>query len=254
LKTIIADENTRVTKELLDKENPSRIINSCRGRDHIDYDECAKRGIPVIEIDYAPEDSVADHAIALLLKLVVLNPKEHNEDGEELASKKALIIGAGRIGKAIHARLTSFNTEAYYYDPYSEASDFVTLHEGLEWCDYAFLACPLTKENKGMIAYQELLRLRGKVLINIARPELVDYYYLDLFADPLNRENREDPSKLVRVGWDFYNETLAEDKQAWSALFHAMARGKTVMTQHSAWRTREAKERRENAVKEARKK
>ena len=254
MKVIVADENTRVTKELLDSQKPSRIVNSCRGRDHIDYAECEKRGIEVVETDYKPANSVADHAVAMLLQLVVLNPKATvTGEGEELAGKKALIVGAGRIGKAIHARLTGFGVEAYYYDPYSEASDFQELRPALKWCDYAFLACPLTPENKHLIGYQEFLRLRGKVLINIARAELVDPYYLNLFSNPFNQNNRGNPKRLVRVGWDFYDETLAEDKQAWSALFHASAKGKSMMTRHTAWRTREARARRENAVKKARK-
>jgi len=250
MKVIVADENTRVTKELLDSQKPSRIVNSCRGRDHIDYAECEKRGIEVVETDYEPANSVADHAVAMLLQLTVLNPKARGADGEELAGKKALVIGGGEIGTRIQARLYGFGVETRYYDPYipEEYEElFHTLREGLEWCDYAFLACPLTPENKHLIGYQEFLRLKGKVLINIARAELVDPYYLGLFANPLRNPG------LVRIGWDFARELQAEDWKAREVLLHAQAAGTAVVTAHEAWRTREAVARREKAVKEARK-
>jgi len=242
-KVIVADENTRVTGELLDEVKPTRVINSCRGRDHIDYEECEKRGVEVVETDYAPAESVADHALAMLLQLTVLNPKARGANGEELAGKKALIIGAGHIGKAIRKRLKGFGVEAYYYDPYSEASDFQELHPALEWCDYAFLACPLTPENKHMLAYKELLRLKGKVLINIARSKLVSPYDLSIAVREWG----------LRVGWDFAEELNATNWREWEALLHASARGNAVLTKHNAWRTREAKERRERAVREAKK-
>jgi len=179
-----------------------------------------------------------------------LNPKARGADGEELAGKKALVIGGGEIGTRIQARLYGFGVETRYYDPYipEEYEElFHTLREGLEWCDYAFLACPLTPENKHLIGYQEFLRLKGKVLINIARAELVDPYYLGLFANPLRNPG------LVRIGWDFAEELNATNWREWEALLHASARGNAVLTKHNAWRTREAKERRERAVREAKK-
>jgi phosphoglycerate dehydrogenase-like enzyme len=251
MKTIVADENTRMTTALLDQEKPNRIINACRGRDHIDYEECAKRGVEVVEIDYSPEDSVADHALAMLLRLTVLNPKHAGGDGNELNGKKALIVGAGRIGQAIHERLYGFGVEAHYYDPYIDTPDvlFVDLKEGLGWCDYCFLACPLTKENKGMLGYQELLKLQGKVLINIARPELVDSYHLYNFTSPFFAENRDGGG--IRVGWDFDNESFKENWKHWEGLNHTQGIGYAVITKHNAWRTTEARARRERAVKEA---
>ena len=266
VKTIIADENTRVTAALLDSEKPERIVNSCRGRDHIDYEECEKRGIPVVEIEYSPEDSVADHALAMLLQLTILNPKHAGGDGSELAGKKALIIGAGRIGQAISSRLYGFGVESWYYDPYIEEHNVIPevwewgaqheplcrdLLEGLAWCDYAFLACPLTESNKRMLGYQELLKLRGKVLINVARPELVDSYHLYNFTSPYFAENRDGGG--IRVGWDFDNESFKENWKHWEGLLHAQTNGWAVLTKHNAWRTTEAKQRREKAVKEARK-
>jgi len=247
MKTIVADENTRVTAELLDSQKPSRIVNSCRGRDHINYEACRERGVEVIETDYAPEDSVADHAIAMLLHLTCLGPKNAGRDGEETTGKRALIIGAGRIGMQIHQRLYGFNLETIeYYDPYSDFAHYnhsKQLPRALELADYVFLACPLTKENKGMIAYQELLRLKNKVLINVARSELVDPYYLAMAVKDWG----------LRVGWDFHDELHATNWPCWEALLHASARGNAVLTKHNAWRTREAKERRERAAREAKK-
>ena len=235
LETIVADENTRVTKELLDSEKPSRIVNSCRGRDHIDYGECARRGVKVIEVDYRPEESVADHSVAALLWLVVLDKKQAGGEGEELAGKQALIVGAGRIGRAIASRLSGFGVEARYYDPYA-GGHFIDLCVGLEWCDYCFLACPLTEETKWLLGYQEFLKLKGKVLINIARNELADPYYLGMAAKDWG----------LRVAWDFSDELYASDWKTWSTLLGCRA----LLTKHNAYLTKEAKARRETVVKE----
>ena len=261
---LVADEKTRVDATTLETLKPTTIINSCKGRDHIDYDECTKRGVQVIEINYEHEASVADHAVTMLLQLTVLNPKQRGEEGNELKGKRALIVGAGRIGKAIHERLFGFGVETRYYDPYADFypdqwddpyADFYpdqwdmefehepemdNLKEALDWCDYCFLACPLTQETRGLIGKQNKIPATLRALINVARAEIVD-------ANALMKAIKNG----LLVGWDFHNETRESEPTLFNYLVEASAWGNAIITKHNAWRTREAKERRMRAIDEA---
>lgn len=244
-KIIVADEHSRITNEFLSIEKPSHVINSCAGRDHIDYKACADLGVSVVEIDYGHAVSVAEHAVGMLSFLTSIGPKNAGRDGEELKGKRVLIIGAGRIGMAIHERLYGFKCRVIeYYDPYSEFAQYTRLEQllpALRQADVVFLACPLTKENKGLLGYQELLALKGGILINIARSKLVDSYHLGNAVRDWG----------LRVGWDFGDELYKSDWKAHEYLLHAQERGNVIMTAHNAWRTKEAKERRERAIREA---
>lgn len=252
MKIVVADKNRVVNKEFLDLENPDKIINSCRGKDHIDYTECKKRGIPIKEIEYNPEDSVADHAIASWLYLVTIAPKIVGEPGEETMGKNALIIGAGDIGQAIHSRLYGFGVKTKYYDPYKTELDinqfdlfretcFIEdLKNGLEWCDYCFVACPLTNETIGLLGFPEFMKLKGKVLVNTARNEIADPYYLSMAMD-----------WGLRVAWDFNDELNKASWIAWDRLLTAQNHGQAILTKHNAWFTKEAKQRREKAIEKA---
>jgi len=245
MKIIVADEKMRVTNEFLSIEKPTHVINSCAGRDHIDYKSCEELGVSVIEIDYGHAVSVAEHAVGLLSYLTSIGPKNAWVDGEEIKGKRVLIIGAGAIGMAIHKRLHGFECECVeYYDPYAEFAQYTKREQllpALKRADVAFLACPLSKETKGLFGYQELLALKDSILINVARSQIVDSYHLGNAVRDWG----------LRVGWDFPDELYKSDWKAYNYLLHASSRGCCIMTNHNAWRTREAKERRERAIREA---
>jgi len=246
MKIIVADEYKQITNEFLSIEKPTHVINSCAGRDHIDYKSCEELGVSVIEIDYEHAASCAEHAMGLLSYLTSIGPKNASwTDGEEIKGKRVLIIGAGTIGMAIHKRLRGFECECVeYYDPYAEFAQYTKREQllpALKRADVAFLACPLSKETKGLFGYQELLALKDSILINVARSQIVDSYHLGNAVRDWG----------LRVGWDFPDELYKSDWKAYNYLLHASSRERCIMTNHNAWRTREAKERRERAVCEA---
>lgn len=247
-KVIIADEHSRITNEFISIEKPTHIINSCAGKDHIDYESCKDLGVSVIEIHYEHAVSCAEHAVGMLSYLTSIGLKNAGQEGEELKGKRVLIIGAGAIGMAIHQRLYGFEFECIeYYDPYLKHVEFAhymkigQLLPALQQADIVFLACPLTKENRHLIGYQELLALKNGILINVARSKLVDSYHLGNAVKDWG----------LRVGWDFANELYKSDWKAYNYLLHAQAKGKVIMTEHNAWKTKEAKERRTKAITEA---
>jgi len=102
------------------------------------------------------------------------------EFAESLADKRVLIVGYGRIGAAIEARLAGFEvasvtrvarrprTEPVVY-PVAE------LGEHLAEADVVFLITPLTPETEGLIGPAELAAMPdGALLVNASRGKVVD--------------------------------------------------------------------------------
>ncbi|MGC9293030.1 MAG: 2-hydroxyacid dehydrogenase [Acidobacteriaceae bacterium] len=97
--------------------------------------------------------------------------------GEELAGKKALIVGYGGIGACIESKLKVFDVEflrvARSARPgVSPVSDLPSL---LPLADIVILIVPLTKETQGMMNAAMLDRMKpGALLVNAARGTVVD--------------------------------------------------------------------------------
>lgn len=84
--------------------------------------------------------------------------KRSKYTGIELFEKKIGIIGLGRIGALVAARLQGFETEILAYDPYITAAraaqlgvKLVTLDELLENADFITIHMPKTPETVGML-------------------------------------------------------------------------------------------------------
>lgn len=113
------------------------IGTSTTGTDHIDLEECRKRGIEVISLQYAGQrdrdvekllDSVtstAEHTIGLIIALMrnyktALNPPYKHRDeymGHSLKGKKILLIGGlGRVGRQVEQMAKGFGMDVYVHD------------------------------------------------------------------------------------------------------------------------------------------
>ncbi len=98
----------------------------------------------------------------------------------ELAGKTALIVGAGRIGRATAQRLRAFDMRVLAYDPFLPAD--AALPQGIEIrtdlaaalaeADVVSLHLPLTDATRGLI--DPLALKRGAIVVNTARGGLLD--------------------------------------------------------------------------------
>ncbi|CAH2044152.1 unnamed protein product, partial [Iphiclides podalirius] len=126
----------KIDKELLDTAGPGlKVVATISvGYDHIDVQECRKRGI---KIGYTPDvltDATAELTLALLLSTSRRLPEAQHEartggwvswaptwmTGPGLASSTVGIVGFGRIGQAVARRVKSFNTNRILYYNRSE--------------------------------------------------------------------------------------------------------------------------------------
>jgi D-3-phosphoglycerate dehydrogenase len=165
------------------------------GVDNIDLDAASARGIPVCNVpDYCIHE-VADHTIALLLSLTrqVMTHASDVRSGQwrlaaPLSDMKALepltigVVGFGRIGREVVARLRPFRCRVLVFDPVVAADAIAAggaqaapLAQILSSADVLTLHCPSSPQTRKMISAATFAQMkRGALFINVARGDLVD--------------------------------------------------------------------------------
>jgi phosphoglycerate dehydrogenase-like enzyme len=161
------------------------------GVDSIDLNAATKAGIVVTRTDGAHEETVAEHAVALLLSIVrrVLENDASVRRGEwdragaltpsTLYDKRVGILGLGRIGRAVARRMDAFGCEVVACDPYFDGGHpsyrLVGLDELFETSIAVSLHVPLTSETRHVVDARRIASMRsGAILVNTSRGPLVD--------------------------------------------------------------------------------
>lgn len=165
------------------------------GVDIVDVAAATERGILVTNVpDYCVAE-VADHAVAMYLCLA-RRLREYDRGVRagiwhwlgskapihRLQGQVAGIVGFGKIGSAIAARLRPFGFEVVVHDPYAADERVaaagcrkVEFAELLRSADAVFIQAPLTPETRHMFGAAELAQMKPTaVLVNTARGPIVD--------------------------------------------------------------------------------
>lgn len=190
-RALLTNPMNSVTKDLLDNLPHLEII-ACSGIgvDNIDLIETKRRKIVVTNVTGVLEETVANHAIALLLTLTrrIIIGDHFVRQGQwlkgpmglssDIIGKKCGIVGLGTIGKAIAKRVEALGMEVAYYGRHRQALPY-TYFDNLEHmakdCEVLILAVPGTAETQGLINAAVLSALGPKgYLINVARGSVVD--------------------------------------------------------------------------------
>lgn len=171
------------------------IVRYGIGVDNVDLDAAKARGIPVCNVPDYCIDEVADHTLAFILattRQVVANCVRIRDGNWGLATSldqmRALrdltvgVVGFGRIGREVVARLRAFKCTVLVQDPVVAAQEIeragckpITLPELFSKSDVITLHCPSKAQTRGMINRDSLaIMKRGAILINLARGDLVD--------------------------------------------------------------------------------
>jgi glyoxylate reductase len=179
LLTLLTDT---VDAALLDAAPRLRVVsNYAVGTDNVDLAACRARGIPVGRTPDVLTDATADLALALILAAARNLPEAARavKDGEwrtfeatrwlgmELRGQTLLVVGAGRIGRAVAQRAEAFGMRVILAGrddpPPFEAADVISLH------------CPLTPETRHLVDAAALARMKpSAILVNTARGPVVD--------------------------------------------------------------------------------
>lgn len=161
------------------------ISNYAVGYDNIDIDAARAHSIQVGNTPDVLTDATADHAFALLLAAARhVIPAENDVRagrwmtwepagylGRPVADASLLIIGYGRIGRAVAQRARGFAMNVNSVDVDNTAE----LPALLGQADYVSLHCPLTPTTTHLIDDAAIARMKPTaILVNTARGPLVD--------------------------------------------------------------------------------
>jgi glyoxylate reductase len=161
------------------------ISNYAVGVDNIDLSAATERRIPVGHTPGVLTDSTADMALALMLaaarRIVEADGVVRRGEwltwepefliGRDLHGATVGIVGYGRIGQAVARRVEGFGCEVIH----TSGSGGVPLEGLLEGSDFVTLHVPLSDETRGLIGYEELVRMKPTAyLVNTARGQIVD--------------------------------------------------------------------------------
>jgi D-3-phosphoglycerate dehydrogenase / 2-oxoglutarate reductase len=163
------------------------------GLDNVDVDAATERGVLVVNAPTSNIHSAAEHALALLLSASRQIPaadatlREHTWkrskfSGTEIFGKTVGIVGLGRIGQLVAARIEAFGTHLIAYDPYVSPAraaqlgiELLPLDELLARADFISVHLPKTSETAGLIDKDALAKTKpGVIIVNAARGGLVD--------------------------------------------------------------------------------
>jgi D-3-phosphoglycerate dehydrogenase len=161
------------------------------GFDAVDADALAARGIPLAIVGDVNSRTVAEHAFALLLAVSRDIPRSaaalrggdwgwrNRFTARELDGKRLLILGYGRIGRALALRARAFGMTVAAYDPHLPADAFAGAEREADLPGALARADAVSLHLPGgaapLIGAAELARMKpDAVLVNTARGGLVD--------------------------------------------------------------------------------
>ena len=173
------------------------------GLDNVDVNAATAAGVLVVNAPTSNIHSAAEHAIALMLSAARQIPaadaslREHAWkrsafNGTEIYGKTVGVVGLGRIGQLVAARLAAFGTHVIAYDPYVPPAraaqlgiELLPLDDVLARADFISVHLPKTKETAGLLGAEALAKTKpGVIIVNAARGGLIDEQAL---ADAITR-------------------------------------------------------------------
>jgi D-3-phosphoglycerate dehydrogenase len=184
-----------VTNELLERCPKLLCVSSNgAGYDTVDVPACTSRGVLVVNQAGGNAQSVAEHAIGLMLD--VTRKISHNdrllrrergfsrEDimGREMSGKVVGLVGIGHIGTRVARLARAFDMTVLAVDPYltdeeieRRGAQAVSFEQLLERSDFVSLHCPRDKDTMKMMDAAAFKRMKkGAVFVTTARGGIHD--------------------------------------------------------------------------------
>lgn len=254
---------SEIDEKILDKLPKLKFIATMStGFDHIDIKACNKRKIIVSNVPYYGENTVAEHAVGLMIALAKNLPEATKRtrkgdfdleglEGIDIKGKTIGVIGAGHIGqhviqiaKAMEMNILVFNRSKKPALAKKFGFKQVPLNTLLKKSDIVTLHLPLTPKTKHTISMKNIRSMKkGSYIINTARGGLIEtkalIYGLDkgiLHGVALDVLEGEDELKEERL----HRKLTPKEKKVLKQN-HLLLKDKEVLiTPHSAFYTREA--------------
>lgn len=256
---------SKVDAQVLDRMPALKLIATrSTGFDHLDLHECKARGITVSNVPFYGENTVAEHAFALLLSISRNIHKSYlrmqrNDfsieglTGFDLKGKTLGVVGGGNIGLHVVRIAKGFGMNVLVYDvrrqPFlAEVLDFeyVSLEDLLRSSDIVSLHVPYNKHTHHLINLKNIRHFKkGAILINTARGAVVDTDALlwGLESNVLGGAGLDviEGEELIMEEKQLLHDTSNLEKWRTLMLNHRIfSRDNVVFTPHNSFNSKEA--------------
>ena len=255
---------SKLDKEALSKlPNLKFITTRSTGFDHINMKECETRNIIGCNVPFYGDNTVAEHAFALLLTLtrkmhkVNMSPQKtfamEGLKGIDLKGKTFGVIGAGRIGLYAVKFACGFGMNVLAYDViYNDFArevlgyKYVSLEELLQKSDVISMHAPLNKYTYHMLNKDNIkLVKRGSIFINTSRGGLIDTDALKWALDEgifsaAGLDVIEGEELIIEEKRKSLETLSDEEKKTIERNLSIIQRENVVFTPHIAFNTQEA--------------
>lgn len=186
---IVLESNMPLRKDFLDAcPNLKMLSIAFTGLDHIDMDECKRRGIVVMNAAGYSTEAVAEETICMMIGLyrhVIENDRITRSckgssiaPGREIAGKTVGIIGMGAIGQRTAALAQAFGCKviAWNRTPKQVAGvTFVDKETLLKESDIVALHIALNNETRNFLTAKDFALMKpSAVIVNAARGPVVN--------------------------------------------------------------------------------
>jgi D-lactate dehydrogenase len=234
------------------------ILLRCAGYNNVDLNAAKEHQIKVLRVPaYSPE-SVAEHALALILTLNRKTHKAFNRVRENnfsiehlvgfnLYGKTVGVIGTGLIGQAFANIMLGFGCKVIAYDIYknedlkSRGVNYVSLEQLFQSSDIISLHCPLMPATQYLINKNSIAKMKqGVMIINTSRGFLINS------KDAINGLKT---GKIGYLGIDVYEQEaniffrdLSERVLKDEIISRLMSFPNVLITSHQGFFTKEALE------------
>ena len=187
---------TPITERIIDAARALKVVSRRGvGCDSIDLTALRRRKIPLTIVGSANASTVAEHTLFFMLALakqaiaydraVRTGNWRFRESllAMDLLDKTLLLVGFGRIGRAVSVRAAAFGMRVMVYDPLMTGAAFgefpvepvKDLLQGLAICDFLSVHVPLMPETAGLIGAKAFAVMKPTAfVISTARGGVVD--------------------------------------------------------------------------------
>ena len=215
----------KLSGEVINEAKNLKIISRHGvGYDNIDLKTAKERDIKIAITANANAVTVAEHVMFVLLNIAKRRELYHTTVKEgnfkdrnklpktiEIWKKNFLIMGFGRIGKALIKRCLGFEMNVYVYDPFVD-KDIIdklggekvnNIEEAVKTMDVISLHMPLTDKTENLINYNLLKTMKKNcIIINAARGGIIN-------EEDLNKALNED--LIFGAGIDVFKKEPPEN-------------------------------------------
>ena len=191
---LVIRSGTKVTADVIKAADRLKVIGRAGvGIDNVDVEAATKKGIIVLNTPGGNTISAAEHTIAMMLALArnipqanaALHKGEWNRKkytGVEFFNKTLGVVGLGRVGAEVAARMKSFGMQILAYDPFVTEEraqqmgiTLADLQTVIRGGDFITVHTPLTNETRNLIDDDEFKIMKpGVRIVNCARGGIIN--------------------------------------------------------------------------------